>query len=162
MKTLEQQNQELKEAGQKLLGIILNIRHETDYLPDHYYDWMDQVISETDEILADEDPVAIPNGGVDKEEPFQYFSVGTDPYTDLVNTGNCSITHKIVDGQPVCEYNGRSLDIKFPNLMKDMLKYYDTQIVKERTDEDIMMELKAINLFKPEVLKEFIDKHYGK
>lgn len=108
---------------------------------------------------------------IQRENPKpEYYSAGIDPFTDLVNTGHCFIHHKIVDGEPVAEYNGRKLDIPFPDLMKDMLKFYPTPIVKERTDEDIRTELKAIAMFKPEVFKEFlkndyeriINKDYGK
>jgi hypothetical protein len=38
----------LSELEQSLLGIILNLRHETDYLPDHYYEWMDKLIHKAD------------------------------------------------------------------------------------------------------------------
>lgn len=64
---------QLLEAGQKLLGLILNLRNEADYLPDFYYEWMDRLISETDEILSDIDPVATPKGEVDIEYPFHKF-----------------------------------------------------------------------------------------
>jgi len=52
---LEAENKDLRIAGQKLSGVITNINSETYYLPDHYYEWMRKVLSETDEILATEE-----------------------------------------------------------------------------------------------------------
>lgn len=52
---LEASNAKMKIAGQKLLGLILNIKYETDHLPDSYYEWMDRLINETDEMFDDED-----------------------------------------------------------------------------------------------------------
>lgn len=52
---LEQKNIQLLEAGQKLEGILINIRSETHYLPDHYYEWINKVLSETDDIITTEE-----------------------------------------------------------------------------------------------------------
>jgi len=46
--------EEMVTAGQKLIGILTNIRHETDYLPEFYYDWIDTVINQTEEIFTSE------------------------------------------------------------------------------------------------------------
>lgn len=42
-------NQELVDALQKAIGLLTNIRSETDYMPDFYYEWIDKVIDETEE-----------------------------------------------------------------------------------------------------------------
>lgn len=88
------------------------------------------------------------------------YIFGVDPYDDLITTGSCFITHKLVDGKPVAEYKGRPLDVPFPDLMKDMLKFYPIPITKERTDEDVLTELKAIAMFKPEIFKDFLKNDY--
>ena len=46
---------EMFEAGQKLIGILSNIRHEIDYLPDSYYDWIDKVLNETEDVFTTKD-----------------------------------------------------------------------------------------------------------
>lgn len=51
---LEMENIALRQAGEKLIGILTNIRHEIDYLPDTYYEWMNQVIHETEELFSKE------------------------------------------------------------------------------------------------------------
>jgi hypothetical protein len=43
---------ELKSGLAKALGLLWNIRHETDYMPDMYYEWIDKIIHETDELNA--------------------------------------------------------------------------------------------------------------
>lgn len=53
---LEALNKELINAGQKLLGFAAHLRHEVDYLPDTYYEWMNKVIHETEELLSDDEP----------------------------------------------------------------------------------------------------------
>jgi len=52
---LKQKNADLFDAGQKLHGLISNIKHETDYLPDFYYEWAGKVLNEIDEILSDDE-----------------------------------------------------------------------------------------------------------
>jgi hypothetical protein len=55
----------LSELEQALLGLILNLRHETDYLPDHYYEWMDKLIHKAD--CKDEASQPINSGWVSVE-----------------------------------------------------------------------------------------------
>ena len=55
IKILNQQLSDMKVAGQKIEGVLINIRHETDCLPDFYYDWIDQVLNEADDIFDDTD-----------------------------------------------------------------------------------------------------------
>ena len=50
-----QKNRELIDGGQKLEGILANIRYQTDYLPDFYYEWIDKVFNETDELFKHEE-----------------------------------------------------------------------------------------------------------
>lgn len=49
---LQQEIISLRIAGQKLECILKNIRNEIDYLPDHYYEWIDKVFNETEEIIS--------------------------------------------------------------------------------------------------------------
>lgn len=42
---------EHKIALEKTVGLLTNIRHETDYMPDFYYEWIDKVINEVDDLL---------------------------------------------------------------------------------------------------------------
>lgn len=99
-----------------------------------------------------------------------YYAAGIDPYcNDIVTEGSVAVLFREGTGENkgkmIAEYLGREkkeFEIPFHDLIKDMLKYYPTNIKKERTDEDVMMELKAIKMFKPHVLKDFIDNHYGK
>lgn len=49
---LEQEVIDLRIAGQKLGGILQNIRHHTDYLPTFYYEQIDEVFNATDEIIS--------------------------------------------------------------------------------------------------------------
>lgn len=44
---------QLENALQKTVGILFNIRHETDYMPDSYYKWIDKVINEVDDLLPE-------------------------------------------------------------------------------------------------------------
>jgi hypothetical protein len=42
---------QLEHALETTTGILTNIRHETDYMPDSYYEWIDKVMNEVDELL---------------------------------------------------------------------------------------------------------------
>lgn len=42
---------QLEQALSKTNSILQNIRHEINYLPDSYYEWIDQVSSEIEEHL---------------------------------------------------------------------------------------------------------------
>lgn len=48
---LREENERLRGGLQKTLGLLFNIRHETDYMPDSYYEWIDKVINETDGLI---------------------------------------------------------------------------------------------------------------
>ncbi len=118
----------------------------------HFSSMTDQQIKEV-QIINNKD-------GNDKPSPrSETFHLAIDPFNDLVHTGRCYITHKIVDGEPVAEYNGRPMDVPFKGLLEDMLKYYPTP-PKEKTDEDFLIQLRAIAMFKPEVFKEFLKNDY--
>ncbi|SMC45948.1 hypothetical protein [Pedobacter africanus] len=54
VKELEQQEIDLKIAGQKLHGCLQNINSHVE-LPDYYNDWIRNVLNETDEILSDDE-----------------------------------------------------------------------------------------------------------
>jgi hypothetical protein len=51
MKKIKQELIDCQSALEKTVGILVNIRHETDYMPDSYYEWIDKVINEVDEHL---------------------------------------------------------------------------------------------------------------
>lgn len=53
--TLIRDKNKLEDALQKTVGILLNIRHETDYMPDSYYEWIDKVIGEVDGLMPEID-----------------------------------------------------------------------------------------------------------
>lgn len=40
----------------EMFGLLTNIRHEIDYLPDSYYEWIDKVLNKADEIAENISP----------------------------------------------------------------------------------------------------------
>lgn len=53
--TLIRDKNKLEDALQKTVGILTNIRHETDYMPDSYYEWIDRVVGEVEDLLSEDD-----------------------------------------------------------------------------------------------------------
>lgn len=88
------------------------------------------------------------------------FIGGIDPYNEGTNDSQALIIRKGLNGESVVQYFGRPEGVLFPELIKDMLKYYPNLVVKERTDEDIRNELKAIAMFNPKILKDFLENDY--
>lgn len=54
------------------------------------------------------------------------------------------------------------MKIPFPSLIRDLVNYYPSPIVKEKTDEDWINELKAIAMFKPELFEKFLKEDYDR
>lgn len=93
-----------------------------------------------------------------------YYSMGIDPHAPTSTDATAVMITRKRGDKLVAEYISKPKEgVAFPELLNELLQYYPADnIVKERTDEDVMMELKAIQMFRPNVLKEFIEKHYGK
>lgn len=56
---LTEENERLRDGLQKTIGLLFNIRHETDYMPDSYYEWIDKVINETDDLIPPDEEEAL-------------------------------------------------------------------------------------------------------
>lgn len=77
---------------------------------------------------------------------------------EVQNSRGFFTSKKMTSGEIVAEYLHRPDKYQFNQELLDAMKYYTpAAIVKERTPEDVMMELKAIKMFYPEVLKQFLE-----
>lgn len=106
------------------------------------------------EIPFEYDPVNNTITWDNKDTPI--FKVGIDPY-HIEPIDNPQKPSQTIVSDTINDLN-RIYENMFSKDLLEQMKYYTpATIVKERTPEDVMMDLKAIKMFYPEVLKQFLE-----